>query len=192
MSEKIEYNFASCLGSVVENLTFVLGMGLMFSKTVDLLTAFAPTSFMGYVGVEGYYGLACGLLVEGALVVMKFLLPYSKNPAQWLWNAALILTPFLISALAQPIDSMIVRQTIVDQPQEIQLFVTWFVPSIPTLIIGMFIGKSILDSMPEEFLPKGMPVWKRPNVLQLNPFSKNGKKEAQGNFTSPPQKEKLS
>jgi len=156
--EQEQFDFGGCVGYIVENGVFLLGMLIMFSKTVDLMSAFAPASIMGYKGIESYYGLACGLLVEGALFVMKLLLPRSKNVFDWLWNAIVVIAPFIISALAQVFDSFLVRETLSSQPAEVQLFVTWFVPSIPTVIMALMIGKAIVSSIPKEIMPKGVPV----------------------------------
>jgi len=135
-----------------------LGMLLMFGKTVDLMSAFAPRSILGYVGIESWYGFAVGVLVEGALFVMKLLLPRPKNVMDWLWNVVVILVPFGISALAQPFDSFLVRDTLSQQPEEIQIFFNWAVPSVPTVIMALFIGKAIFSSIPAELMPKGLPV----------------------------------
>ncbi len=159
--EKQEFDFGGCIAVVMENGAFALGMLLMFSKTVDLMSAFAPKSILGYVGIESWYGLAVGVLIEGALFVMKLLLPRPKNVFDWAWNVVVVLVPFAISALAQVFDSFVVRETLAQQPQEIQVFVTWFVPSIPTIIMALFIGKAIFSSIPAEITPKGMPHNKR-------------------------------
>lgn len=145
--------WAGCVAWVVENGVFAIGMFLMFSKTVDLMTAFAPRTIFGYTGVEVYYGMLVGVLVEGALFAMKLVLSRSKNPIDWVWNVLVVVLPFIISGLAQVIDSMSIRDTLRDQPQSFQLFVNWFVPSIPTLIIGLLIGKSIAGTIPAELMP---------------------------------------
>ena len=133
-------------------------MVLLFSRTVDLLTAFAPATLFGYAGMETFYGLAVGLLVEGALFAMKLTLGRAKNPIDWIWNVVVIIAPFLVSALAQVFDSFNVRNTMIQQPEYIQVFVQWFIPSIPTVIIGLLIGKSIFATMPASIMPKGMPL----------------------------------
>lgn len=155
MSEKEnDVDFGGCVGWVVENVVFMLGMFLMFAKTVDLMSAFAPSSFMGYTGVEYWYGFAVGCMVEGALIVMKFLVGRPKNVIEWVWNVILLVVPFAISALAQVFDSFMVRDVIGKQPESIQQFVAWFVPSIPTIIVLLFVGKAIFASIPPEIAGK--------------------------------------
>lgn len=151
---KEQADFGGCMAALIENAAFILGALLMFSKTVDLMSAFAPKVFLGYVGIEGIYGLAVGLMIEGMLVALKFGLGRPKNVIEWGWNILLILAPFVISALAQVFDSFVIRDTLSQQPQEIQVFVMWFVPSIPTLIVGLFVGKAILASIPQEIAGK--------------------------------------
>ena len=150
-------DYSACLVWIVENLTFALGMFLMFSKTVDLMTAFAPSTLFGYPGLETVYGLAVGILIEGALFIMKLTLPRAKNVIDWLWNVLVVVAPFIVSALAQVFDSFQVRDTLATQPLWIQTFVTWFVPSIPTIIMALLIGKSIFASMPSEIMPTMVP-----------------------------------
>ena len=164
------FDFSGCVATIVENGVFLLGMLLMFSKTVDLMSAFAPSSIMGYKGVETYYGLACGILIEGSLFVMKLLLSRSKNPFDWIWNIVVVIVPFIISALAQVFDSFLIRETMQSQPQEIQIFVNWFVPSIPTIIMALMIGKSIFANIPAGIGPKGMPTVSRLNTGKWNPL----------------------
>lgn len=155
-SSEQNFDFGACMGYAVENLVFLLGMALMFAKTVDLMSAFAPKQIFGYAGVEGWYGLAVGCLIEGALLVMKLLLPRAKNVIDWMWNVVVVVLPFLISALCQVFDSFQVRETLAQQPPEIQVFFNWFVPSVPTIIMALMIGKSIFTSMPDNMMPKGM------------------------------------
>jgi len=142
-----------CAAWVVENGTFALGMALMFSKTVDLMIAFAPGTIFGFSGLEVFYGVGVGVLIEGALFVMKLTLPRAKNTVDWLWNVVVVVAPFLISALAQIFDSLQVKNSIIDQPAWVQVFVTWFVPSIPSVIMALLIGKSIFSSIPQEIMP---------------------------------------
>ena len=147
-------DLGGCAMWAIENGTFFLGMVLMFSKTVDLMVAFAPATIFGFSGLEVFYGMGVGLLVEGAAFVMKLTLPRAKNTMDWLWNVFVVALPFIISALAQIFDSFQVRSTMQAQPAWIQIFISWFVPSIPSVIIGALIGKAIFSSMPKELMPK--------------------------------------
>ncbi len=147
------FDFGGCAAWAVENLTFGLGMLLMFSKTVDLMSAFAPQTILGYTGLETFYGIAVGVLVEGALFVMKLTLTRARNVLDWLWNVAVVVLPFAISGLAQVVDSFLVRNTLASQPNWVQVLVQWGVPSIPTTIIALLIGKSVFSSIPPEIMP---------------------------------------
>ena len=189
--------FQNLLAGLIENGAFLLGMALMFSKTVDLMTAFAPSTILGYEGVEVWYGVAVGVLIEGALFVMKLLLPRPKNVLDWLWNVVVILVPFALSGFAQVFDSFVVRDTLSQQPDSIRVLVAWFVPSIPTIIMALFIGKAIFASMPAEIAPRGMPRvqagqgggFKWPSFA--NPFKRGTGKPAQGKPGQPqPQKKR--
>src|SRR5574340_569796 len=148
--ETKQIDYGGCIATLIENGAFLLGAFLMFSKTVDLMSAFSPRTFLGYTDIEGIYGLAVGAMIEGMLVALKFGLGKPRNMVEWGWNILLIVAPFVISALAQVFDSFMIRETLHEQPQEVQVFVTWFVPSIPTLIVGLFVGKAILASIPAE------------------------------------------
>jgi hypothetical protein len=184
-----QFDIRGCVSFVVENVVFFLGMVLMFTRTSDLMTAFAPATLFGYTGVETAYGFAVACLVEGALFVMKLTLSRAKNVVDWLWNVVVVIAPFLISALAQIIDSFQVKQTLTQQPPSIQLFVAYFVPSVPSLIVVLLIGKSIFSTMPAELslpwsIAKSEPapqVWKGKTpvvgrfVLRLPDWLKRGK-----------------
>src|SRR5574341_1400305 len=175
-----QFDFGGCVSWAVENGTFLLGMALMFSKTVDLMSTFAPRTIFGYTGLAVFYGLAVGLLVEGALFVMKLTLPRAKKVVDWLWTVAVVVLPFAISGFAQVIDSIMVRQTLDQQPDWVQFMITWGVPSIPTAIIFLLIGKSIFSSVPQEIMPNWMTM-SRPSTefsLRLPPFPWSGRKES--------------
>lgn len=120
-------------------LFVVFGWGLLlnFAKTADLMAAFAPSNIAGYEGMETFYGLAVAVLVEGLLLVMKgkALFVKSKSALEWAWDVILTLFPFVISALAQPFDSFMVRDTLSQQPAEIQMILNWGVPAIPSLVL---------------------------------------------------------
>jgi len=152
MEDNNDFDFGALVTWVVENGVFALGAILMFTKTVDLMSAFAPSNFMGYTDIGNIYGMAVGVMIEGAFIAMKFQLGRPRNVLEWIWNVILIIAPFSISALAQVFDSFILRDTLSTQPQEVQLFVTWFVPSIPTVIVSLFIGKAIFGSIPPQML----------------------------------------
>lgn len=140
--------------SALKNGAFVVAALLLFSKTADLFTAFAPSNLFGYEGVEWYYGAVCGLVIEGVFVTAKFLIDKSKTPLIWVYNAVLMGVTFAISALAQSVDSMLVRDTLSQQPAEVQLAVTWLVPMVPALIVGLLLFEAVIASFPADLLPK--------------------------------------
>lgn len=129
---------------------FLLGAGLMFSKTSDLMTNFAPSEFMGYEDIELIYGIGVSLMVEGLMVAMKFksMFQRAKNMIEWGWDVVLTLVPFAISALAQSIDSFVIKDTLADQPGEIQLLIQWGVPAIPAVVIGLIVVRGFIESAP--------------------------------------------
>ena len=135
-------------GSVLENAAFILGAFLLFSRTSDLMTAFAPASFLGYTGIEAVYGMLSALMVEGLLFSIKFSIGRSRNSIAWVWNIILLAVTFGISALAQSIDSFVVRETLTSQPAEIQWAISWGVPLIPAIVVGVLMVKSVFDSIP--------------------------------------------
>jgi len=134
-----------------------LGALLLFAKTTELMTAFAPKQILGYTGIEVFYGMACAIMVEGLFVTMSFQIKKSPNPQAWTWNLALIAIPFVISALAQPIDSFVMEKTITEQPAPIQFLVSWGVPMVPALIMGLVLVKNVLESVEDKPQQKQTP-----------------------------------
>jgi hypothetical protein len=145
----------------IENGILLLGSILLFAKTTELMTAFAPKQIFGYTGIEVFYGMACAIMVEGLFVTMKFQISRSTNPYSWGWNLILIVIPFVISALAQAIDSFMIQKTLAGQPPAVQFLVAWGVPMVPALIVGLVLVRSVLESVPDE--PK------TPNAGQKTP-----------------------
>ena len=131
-------------------LAFIWGAAMMFPRTVDLLSNFSPNTFLGYTGLAGYWAMGSALLIEGVMVLMKlktWITP-AKNLVEWLGDVLLTVTPFILSSLAQVFDGMIVRETLTQQPAEIQLLVTWLVPSLPAMMIGLLIAFALVESAP--------------------------------------------
>lgn len=144
-----------CLGWVLEWAVFILGAVLMFAKTAELLSAFAPRSWLGYVGIESLYGMVSAIMVEGLVVAIKFsndpvLSGKPKNIATWLTNIVIMIVPFAISLLAQPLDAFVIQGTLVNQPVEVQILVFWGVPMVPGLIMGLIMFKSVMENLPDE------------------------------------------
>ena len=149
MSEETQddFDFGALVTWFIENGVFVIGAFVLFAKTSDLMTKFAPSEFMGYTDIASLYGFVVACMVEGAFVGMKLALGRPRNVLAWVSNVILIIAPFGVSALAQVFDSFITQDTLAQQTPEIQFFATWFIPSIPTLIVALFLGKAILESM---------------------------------------------
>lgn len=148
-----------CVGWVLEWAVFLLGAVLMFAKTSELLSAFAPKNLLGYTEVEYLYGAASALMVEGLFIAIKFandpiLSGRPRGIGQWLTNTFIMMFPFAISLLAQPLDAFVIQGTLVNQPQEIQLMVSWGVPMIPGLIVGLIMFKSLIENLPEDITSK--------------------------------------
>lgn len=153
-NQYVEVDWGEIVGFLLDWGVFLLGALLMFSKTSELMAAFAPQKIMGYEGVGAIYGVLCALLVEGVLVLMKIQLGNSANPIAWLWNILLMASTYLISLFAQGIDSIVVRDTLASQPLEIQLIVTWVVPAIPAIVFGLFLVRRVVETIPPSFLKK--------------------------------------
>lgn len=139
----------SCV-EIISFIVFIMGTLLLFAKTSDLMTNFAPSEFMGYANVEGLYGFGVALMVEGLIVAMKIkmLLDRSKSMIEWAWDIILTFVPFAISAAAQTIDSFVIRETINTQPMEIRMLVDYGVPVIPALIVFMLLVRGFIESAP--------------------------------------------
>lgn len=140
----------SCM-EIISFAVFILGTLLLFSKTSDLMTNFAPEEIAGYVGVQAWYGFGVALMIEGMLVAMKLKMMFerAKNQLEWAWDIVLTLTPFGISAIAQSIDSFVIAETLSEQPEPVQFAVAWGVPAIPAVIVGMILVRGFIDSAPE-------------------------------------------
>lgn len=185
-----------CVGWVLEWAVFLLGAVLMFAKTSELLGAFAPKEWLGYRDIESIYGAVSALMVEGLFIAIKFandpiLSGKPRGIGQWLTNTIIMFVPFGISLLAQPLDAFVIQGTLVDQPVEIQLLVTWGVPMIPGLIVGMIMIKSLIENLPDEVTRKfgmkqgggGISLPKIGDLGMFDPrnwFKTNGKDKRQG------------
>lgn len=139
----------SCI-QVLSLIVFLWGALMMFPKTVDLLSKFSPDEFLGYVGLAAYWAMGSALLIEGVMVVMKIKtwISPARNLIEWGWDAILTLIPYILSMLAQIFDGMVVRETITQQPEEIQLLITFLVPALPGLMIGLLSIFALVESAP--------------------------------------------
>lgn len=181
-----DFDIGKILAWIIENFIFFVGSVLLFAKTSDLMTAFAPHSFMGYTGIESIYGFVAACLVEGVFVLTKILVSRSPNALAWMWNIVLIVVTFAISALAQTIDSFVVRDTLSSQPSEIQLLVQWGVPMIPSLVVAIILVKTVIDSLPREVVAQFSKGGKGQNKTQQNQVNQI-RPQVQSQFIRPQQ-----
>lgn len=131
---------------------FILGTLLMFSKTADLMAAFAPSSIGGYTGLEVVYGVAVALLVDGLVAAMKLKILFmgkAQSAIAWGWDIILTLFPFVISSFAQVFDSFLVRDTLQSQPETIQFLAAWGIPLVPALIVLGILIYGFIESAPD-------------------------------------------
>lgn len=136
----------------VENLVFFIAAVVLFFKTAELLSLFAPKSIFGYEGLQSLYGVICALLVEGLLAATKWSLDKSDNPMAWAYKIVLLVVTFLISASAQVVDGFMIRDTLSTQPPVIQMLIQWGVPLVPSLILALAAGKAVFENVPPSVL----------------------------------------
>jgi hypothetical protein len=144
-----EYGGRGCI-QMLMLAAFSWGALMMFPKTVDLLTNFAPERIAGYTDMQVWWAVGSALLIEGVMVVMKiksWLYP-ARNVLEWAWDAILSFAPFIISALCQVFDSLLVNDILTEQPAEIQYLVVWGVPALPALIVGIMMIYGLVESAP--------------------------------------------
>ena len=186
-----DYGGRSCI-QVLTLAAFCWGALMMYPKTVDLLANFAPNDWMGYTDMAGWWAMGSALLIEGVMVILKFkmwIYP-SRNLVEWVWDGVLTVAPFVMSALAQVFDGMLVRDVLTQQPQQIQMAVDWGVPLLPSFVIGLMIVYAMVESAPGNIfggIKSGdgakMPRLSLPNLGMLNPlnwFRTNGKDKREG------------
>jgi hypothetical protein len=137
---------------VIENLVFFVAAVVLFFKTSELLTTFAPQTILGYKNLGGLYGMVCALLVEGLLAVTKWSLDKKDNSMAWAYKILLLIVTFLISATAQVVDGLMIRDTLSQQPPIIQGIVLWGVPLVPSLILALAAGKAVFENIPPSVL----------------------------------------
>jgi hypothetical protein len=139
----------SCI-QLLSLVAFMWGAAMMFPKTVDLLSKFSPNEFMGYTDMAGWWAMGSALLIEGVMVIMKIKtwISPARNLVEWLWDIVLTVAPFVLSSFAQIFDGMIVRDTLAQEPEQIQMLVTWLVPGLPSIMIGLLIAFALIESAP--------------------------------------------
>jgi hypothetical protein len=136
------------LALVIENVVFLVAAVVLFLRTSELFTIFAPRG-MQSGGTAEIYGWVSAGLVEGLLVAVKFTLPHIKRSEAYAYNAFLILVTFGISAAAQLADGYIIRDTLDRQSPAVQWLIEVGVPLVPSLILLAVAGKSIVEHAPQ-------------------------------------------
>ena len=125
------------IGYWIGEIAFWLGILLAFSKTAELMAAFAPRRFFMFEGVEGIYGILCALMIEGLFVAMKYDLQRGSGTERARYiSAAFAFGAWAFSFAAQFLDSFVIAGKIGELHAELQWFLTYFVPSTPITIAG--------------------------------------------------------
>jgi hypothetical protein len=127
----------------VLDLALLVSASVLYFKTAQVMTAFAPSVVFGYTGLEVLFGNINALLVEGIVLALHFIPSMQKN------ESAMFFTWFLftISALCQVIDGFLMQNTLAQQPASIQFIVSWGIPLIPTII---FLGLLLIGQSAEK------------------------------------------
>lgn len=136
----------------IENAVFFVAAVVLFFKTSELLATFAPETILGYKNLGGVYGMVCALLVEGLLAATKWSLDKKDNSMAWAYKVGLLIVTFLISAAAQVVDGLMIRDTLSQQPPLVQGVILWGVPLVPSIILALAAGKAVFENIPPAVL----------------------------------------
>jgi hypothetical protein len=147
---------------VVPKLAMIGAAIILYFKTAQVMTAFAPSVVFGYTGLEVLFGNLNATLVEGIILALHFIPSMQRNEAAKVFKWFL----FGISALCQVVDGFLVQNTLAQQPESIQFIVSWGVPLIPTIIffglltIGQSAGSVGKRKAPFKGIKHYLPDWK--------------------------------
>lgn len=125
--------------NIILSASFWLSVTLAYSKTAELLSIFAPHTFIGFTGIEWMFGYLAAFLVEGIFVTMKYRLQAPQNDVARLWTIGLAVGTWAISMLAQVLDSYIYADFVPKVsllPGEVQTALAFLIPAIPVLVMG--------------------------------------------------------
>jgi hypothetical protein len=122
----------------VLGLSMFVAAAMLYFKTAQVMTVFAPSTMFGYTGLEVLFGNISALLVEGIIVALHFI-PSVQNDSAKVFKWFL----FAISGFCQVVDGFVVQNTLAQQPESIQFVVSWGVPLIPTVI---FLGLLVIGA----------------------------------------------
>jgi hypothetical protein len=131
----MENNSEKTIWDGVLGLAMFVAAIMLYFKTAQVMTVFAPSTMFGYTGLEVLFGNVSALLVEGIILALHFI-PSMQNDSAKVFKWFL----FSISAFCQVVDGFVVQNTLSQQPESIRFLVSWGVPLIPTLIfLGLLI-----------------------------------------------------
>ena len=123
--------------SFVSELVFWLALSMAFLKTAELMTYFAPDTFMGFRGLSGIIGVLSALSVEGMFAVMKYRIVRDDNPTSKIANVCIAVVLWAMSFAAQSLDTFVQKGRIDELPSEILFILNYGVPAIPVIVVGM-------------------------------------------------------
>lgn len=132
-------------GDKVLDAGVVIAAAILFFRTADVLSVFAPTILNDILGMDVafIYGVVCALLVEGLALALHF-----NRRAQFSGTAqAVKWTLLVISGVCQVFDGFVVTDTLSRQTDTMRFIFSWGVPLIPLLIMVMVFG---IGRLPEE------------------------------------------
>lgn len=121
----------------------LVAAAMLYTRTSEIMTAFAPKTVFGYTGLEPLFGNVSALLVEGVILGIHFIPSMKRNESAQFFKWVL----FAISSASQVIDGFLVKETIGNQPEVIQFVVNWGVPLIPTIV---FLGLLMIGAEAEK------------------------------------------
>lgn len=139
----------------------VILAGLLFFKTAEVLSFFAPRNLNDIAGqdVSWLYGLVTAFFVEGIAIAFHFYPGARKH------TPAIIVKWILIalSGACQVFDGRIVTETIANMPDQQKLFFQYGIPLLPwfVIILLFFVGEIPNEAQTRrKGLKNYMPDWK--------------------------------
>lgn len=124
-------------GDAVLDWVVIVAAFLLFFRTADILSYFAPSNLNDLFGfdVSLIYGAVCALLVEGAMLALHFNKRASiHTPAQVVKWAL-----FVISGVCQVFDGFVITDTLAQQTDTMKAIFSYGVPLVPLLVVGMVV-----------------------------------------------------
>jgi len=130
------------------DIAFVAAALMMFTKTSDVFVIFTPLIITEMFGnVQQLYGMANAFIVEGVMVALHF-----HPRAQYSSRATVVKTIlFVISAMCQVYDSMLIHNTIAAQTVTVKAIFSNGVPLITALVVALLLW---MGKLPERSTPR--------------------------------------